>query len=120
MDTKQAAFSYAGLGRALERRRQGAERRARAVVAELSDAGDIFARYGITRATLFGSHARRTPRADSDVDLLVDGLDEGRFFHLASELEERIRRTVDLHTTAERQGLVSRAVRSGVVVYEGK
>jgi uncharacterized protein len=120
MDTKQAAFSYAGLGRALEQRRRDAEQRAQAVVAELRDAGVVFARYGITRATLFGSHARRTPRADSDVDLLVDGLDEGRFFHLKSALEERLGRTVDLHTTAEAQGIVSRAVRTGVLIYEDK
>ena len=120
MESNQAAFSYAELGRALERRRRQAERRAQAVVAHVGDAGDIFARYGVTKAILFGSHARLSPRADSDVDLLVYGLDEGRFFNLASELEERLGRTVDLHTSAERPELVGRAVRTGIIVYEYK
>jgi predicted nucleotidyltransferase len=114
----QPAFSYAELGRALERRRRQAERHAQAVVAHVGDAGDIFARYGVTKAVLFGGHARLSPRADSDVDLLVYGLNEGRFFSLASELEERLGRTVDLHTTAERPALVGRAVRTGIIVYE--
>jgi predicted nucleotidyltransferase len=117
---KDPAFSYARLNRALKRREQEAARDAEAAVADLRKAEDIFGRYGFTVALLFGSHAAGRPRADSDIDLLVHGLDEALFFHLKSDLEDRLGRDVDLHTVSERVGFVQRAERTGITVYEAK
>ncbi len=36
------------------------------------EARPIFAAYGVTRASVFGSVARGTAQPDSDIDLLVD------------------------------------------------
>ena len=56
--------------------------------------------YGIRRLALYGSFAKESPTADSDVDLLVElsrplGLD---FVHLAEQLEAKLGRPVDLAT----------------------
>lgn len=57
-------------------------------------------RYGVTRLALYGSFARDTAGADSDVDLLVElsrplGLE---FVVMTDYLEERLGREVDLAT----------------------
>jgi uncharacterized protein len=56
--------------------------------------------YGVTRVALYGSYARGTPTAQSDIDLLVElsrppGLE---FVSLALYLESRLGRKVDLAT----------------------
>jgi predicted nucleotidyltransferase len=56
--------------------------------------------YGVKRIGLFGSFARGTPQADSDVDILVDfekpiGL---KFMDLADYLEQILGRKVDILT----------------------
>jgi predicted nucleotidyltransferase len=61
--------------------------------------------YGVSRVALFGSFAKGSPRADSDVDLLVElkgplGL---RFMDMADYLEEKLGRKVDILT---RDGLL--------------
>ena len=117
---KRSAFSYARLSRAFGRRQEEAVRRAETAVACLREVHDVFARYGVTVAVLFGSHAAGHPRRDSDIDLLVRGLDEPLFFHLKSDLEQRLGRDVDLHTDVERPGLVQRARRTGITVYEAQ
>jgi predicted nucleotidyltransferase len=56
--------------------------------------------FGVKRIGLFGSFARETPQADSDVDILVDfekpiGL---KFMDLADYLEQILGRKVDILT----------------------
>lgn len=66
-------------------------------------------RFGVRRLALFGSRARGTARADSDVDVLVafDGpATSKRFFGVQFYLEDMLHRPVDLVTeTALRERL---------------
>lgn len=60
-------------------------------------------RFGVRRLALFGSMARGTARADSDVDVLVafDGpATSKRFFGVQFYLEDMLHRPVDLVTEA--------------------
>jgi predicted nucleotidyltransferase len=59
----------------------------------------LTARYGVTRLALFGSTARGTSRADSDVDVLVafDGAaSAARYFGVQFYLEDELGCAVDL------------------------
>ncbi|HWS75426.1 MAG TPA: nucleotidyltransferase family protein [Quisquiliibacterium sp.] len=61
----------------------------------------LSARYGVTGLALFGSTARDTARADSDVDILVsfDGpATSVRYFGVQFFLEDLLGRPVDLVT----------------------
>ncbi|RZL38336.1 MAG: DNA polymerase subunit beta [Rubrivivax sp.] len=66
-------------------------------------------RFGVRRLAVFGSMARGTARADSDVDVLVafDGpATSKRFFGVQFYLEDMLNRPVDLVTeTALRERL---------------
>lgn len=53
----------------------------------------------IERAYLFGSYARQEATGKSDIDILVVCPPMGmKFYGIASELEEQLHKTVDLHT----------------------
>jgi uncharacterized protein len=61
----------------------------------------LAARYGVTDLALFGSTARDTARADSDIDILVsfDGpATSERYFGVQFFLEDLLGRPVDLVT----------------------
>ena len=62
---------------------------------------ELATRYGVTRLALFGSTARNTASADSDVDILV-GFDgpatSERYFGVQFFLEDLFARPVDLIT----------------------
>lgn len=61
----------------------------------------LVARYGVRRLALFGSTARDTAHADSDVDVLVefDGpATSARYFGVQFELEDTLGCPVDLVT----------------------
>ncbi|GAB1388553.1 MAG: nucleotidyltransferase [Rubrivivax sp.] len=58
-------------------------------------------RFGVTRLALFGSAARGTARADSDIDVLVDfdgPATAKRYFGVQFYLEDLLGREVDLVT----------------------
>ena len=58
-------------------------------------------RFGVTRLVLFGSHARDTARADSDVDVLVDfdgPASPEAYFGVQFYLEDLLGVTIDLVT----------------------
>lgn len=62
---------------------------------------DILSRYPVARAALFGSAAKGDLRESSDIDMLVEFLPGTRgldFFGLKVDLEEALRRPVDLIT----------------------
>jgi predicted nucleotidyltransferase len=59
----------------------------------------IAARYGVSSLRLFGSVARGEERPDSDIDLLIDLVDDrgfGDYLALAEELEFVLHRKADL------------------------
>lgn len=61
----------------------------------------LAARYGVTRLALFGSTARNSARADSDIDVLVDfdgPATSARYFGVQFYLEDLLGRPVDLVT----------------------
>ena len=61
----------------------------------------LAARHGVTRLALFGSTARGTARADSDIDILVafDGpATSQRYFGVQFFLEDLLGRPIDLVT----------------------
>ena len=62
---------------------------------------ELMRRFGVTDLALFGSMARDTARADSDVDVLVsfDGpATSARYFGVQFYLEDLLERPVDLVT----------------------
>jgi predicted nucleotidyltransferase len=101
----------------LARRGEEAARSVDAVIAALRGTADLFARYGVTSAVLFGSFAAGRSARDSDVEPLLDDTHEAFHYRTKSELEERASREVDLHTAAERRMFVERVRRTGIVVY---
>jgi predicted nucleotidyltransferase len=117
-EEKPAEFSFDAMCRAVGARMREAAARAETIKENLVGASEIFRKFGITRVVLFGSHADKSPRADSDVDLLVYGLEEEQYFACMAAFEDLLGRDVDLHTDSERAGFVERAERTGIVVYE--
>ncbi|CAA7614247.1 nucleotidyltransferase family protein [Magnetospirillum sp. UT-4] len=97
-DKVEAVKSYAGR---IARQRPPASRDE--VVARLRDHPDVFSRFGVRSAALFGSVGRDQARPMSDVDLLVDfhpGQPGGlfRYVELKHALEGLLGRPVDLIT----------------------
>lgn len=82
----------------------------------------LFVRYGITRAVLFGSMAKGTATADSDVDLLVDSHLHGwDFYGFAEDVREAVQRSVDVIDVAhvEKDSPIDQEIRrTGVMIYE--
>ncbi len=61
----------------------------------------LLERYGVRRASLFGSVARAEDSPDSDIDILVELPDSASLLELAGlkiELEEALHRQVDVLT----------------------
>jgi len=61
----------------------------------------VFRRYGIRKASVFGSHARGDARVRSDVDILVDvprGMGLFAFSGLRLDLMDALKKNVDLVT----------------------
>jgi hypothetical protein len=62
-------------------------------------AAKIFAKYGVTKAAVFGSYARGEEKKNSDIDLLVELDERNTFFDfigLQLELEDVLGKKVDL------------------------
>lgn len=63
-------------------------------------------RFGVGRVDVFGSVARRNETAESDIDLLVEFVDESqipystRFFGFKDAVEKKFQRKVDLLTAS--------------------
>ena len=82
----------------------------------------IFDRYGISRAVLFGSVAKGTATAKSDLDLLVDSKLHGlKFVGFMEDVRRAVGGAVDVFDVShiEQGSLIDREVRStGVTIYE--
>lgn len=74
--------------------------------------------FGVTRVVLFGSFARGDARLDSDVDLLVDGLQPERLFEAMATLSRELDADVDLvPAAAARPEVLQRAFAEGQVLH---
>jgi len=83
-----------------QRTREGVASRERVLRILRKALPELRERYGVIRLALYGSFAHGQPRADSDVDLLVElgrplGLE---FVDLVYDLEERLGRKVEVAT----------------------
>ena len=81
----------------------------------------VFSDYGIRKAILFGSYAKRTATEKSDIDLLVDSQLKGLRF---VGFTEAVRKTIDLPvdildvTHIERHSRIDREISAtGVTIY---
>lgn len=82
----------------------------------------VFSRYNIRKAILFGSVAKGTSTANSDIDLLVDsGLTGLRFVGLLEDVQNAVGTEVDLLdvTHVEKGSAIDREIaNTGIVIYE--
>lgn len=83
----------------------------------------IFEKHGVRKAILFGSYAKGTANAKSDVDLLVDsGLRGLRFVGLLEDMQQAVGIDVDLFDVAhiEAGSQIDREIQeTGVMIYAG-
>lgn len=82
----------------------------------------VFDAYQVKKAVLFGSYAKGTAAANSDVDILVDsGLKGLAFFGLLEDVVTALNKEVDMLDTSQvvPDSLVDREIaKSGVLIYE--
>ena len=82
----------------------------------------VFERYDIARAVLFGSVAKGTATASSDLDLLVDSNLRGlRFVGLMEDMREAVDMPVDVFdvTHIDKGSAIDREIQtSGETIYE--
>ena len=82
----------------------------------------VFKAHRVRRAVLFGSYAKGTARAKSDIDILVDsGLRGLAFYGLLEDVSEALKNEVDLLDVSQirPESGVDRDIKSsGVVIYE--
>lgn len=85
---------------------------------------DILKNFSVKKAILFGSYAKNTPTAKSDIDLVIDS--EGKllniyFYGLLENLVEKLNKEVDLFEISEIQKdskIYNDIQNEGVIVYE--
>lgn len=86
------------------------------------DCKEVFSKYPeVECAYLFGSYARGEATSQSDVDILVVCPAIGmRFFGIATLLEERLHKVIDVHTHRQllrNETLMSEVLKDGIKVY---
>lgn len=85
---------------------------------------DILKNFAVKKAILFGSYAKNTPTAKSDIDLVIDS--EGQllniyFYGLLEDLVQKLQKNVDLFEISEIQKnsrIYNDIQKEGVIVYE--
>ena len=85
---------------------------------------EILKEFAVKKVILFGSYAKNTPTAKSDIDLVIDS--EGKllninFYGLLEDLVQKLEKNVDLFEISEIQkgsSLYNEIQKEGVIVYE--
>lgn len=85
---------------------------------------EILKNFAVKKAILFGSYAKNTPNAKSDIDLVIDS--EGKllninFYGLLEDLVQKLEKNIDLFEISEIQkdSRIYRDIENeGVVIYE--
>ena len=90
-DQDVRSFAAAQRERARVRDDRDATWRAEALAQATACAEALAHEFGATRVVLFGSVARGDARPGSDVDLLVDGVPDGRWFDAVARAMEVVR-----------------------------
>jgi predicted nucleotidyltransferase len=103
----------------LERAKRRAEAESRLRALEMK-APEVFRRFEIKRAIVFGSAAARASREASDIDLLVMPLEQSLYWEFRRELRDALGYEVDLYTQADDPSLVSNIVKRGEVIYDAE
>lgn len=86
---------------------------------DLLEASSILRNYGAQKIILYGSLARGNYRADSDIDICVEGLPDKNYFRAFAECLMKGRRRIsvlDLHNT--RGYFRERILDEGKIIYE--
>ena len=82
---------------------------------------EVFSKYDIKYAYLFGSYAKNKATATSDVDLLVEGNVEGlKYFEFLEVLRESLNKKVDVLDTAQllkNNILLNDILKDGIKIY---
>ncbi len=85
---------------------------------------NVLKNFEVKKAVLFGSYAKNTPTAKSDIDLVVDS--EGKllniyFYGLLEDLIQKLQKNVDLFEISEIQKdsrIYNDIQKEGIVIYE--
>jgi hypothetical protein len=84
----------------------------------------IFEKYGVKKASLFGSFARGEEKRGSDVDILVEMPDGSTLFSLVGlklDLEKKIGRKVDLLTYRSIHRFIKKdIIKDAIKIYDKK
>ena len=82
---------------------------------------EVFREYTINYCYLFGSYAKGTPTAQSDIDLLISTDVSGlKFYGLAERLRERLKKKVDLINVEQLKNnpeLIEEILKDGIKIY---
>lgn len=79
---------------------------------------DVFARYGIGKAYIFGSVLHGVCSPGSDIDVYVEEVSGEQFWSLRRDLEEASGFSVDLHDQSDDPDFVSKIKKRGEIFYE--
>ena len=81
----------------------------------------IFNRHRVSACYLFGSYAKGKARSDSDIDLMIVSELEGiEYFQLAGELQDKLKKKVDLirvETAVQNVKLMNEILKDGVKIF---
>lgn len=89
------------------------------LVSDLEKARSTLVKHGAQRIILYGSLARGDFRADSDIDLCVEGLSPSKFFRAIAECMMRIDRPISILDYRNIQGyLKERILAEGRILYD--
>ncbi len=113
----QMAFEKLKKKRALKRVRQRIH--AKRIKSLLIERGlEVFKKFGIRKAIVFGSVADGVCGEMSDIDILVIPLENTQYWDFRHELEEAVDMPIDLYTDLDDPVLVEKIISRGEIIYD--
>ena len=99
----------------MERARRAEARKKERIVASLSQ---VFEKYNVRKALLFGSVSRGSSCASSDIDLYVEDVSAEVYWALWHDLEEGAKHSIDLYCQLDDPVFVQKIKKRGKLIYE--
>lgn len=99
----------------IESARRSSAQKKQEIVAGL---GQVFEKYKIRKAFLFGSVLRGSTHSSSDIDLYVEEVSAGDYWTLWRELEEAAQHSIDLYCQLDDPAFVKKIKNRGRLIYE--